>query len=117
MDNENRFGMFLKKMRCKVTNEPKQFQWGTVVPCQIGFKDRKTEQWSNVWIDIIVTPNTQGGYVPAKGDLLTVSGRCDYKEYQGKPQWSAWADVVEGQNNSEPQREKFGEDGLDSVPF
>lgn len=104
----DRFGVFMENMRCKVTNQQRVFDWGTIVPCQIGFKDYKG-QWHNMWIDIKILKNTNCDRLITKGDVITVSGRMDYSEYQGKPQWVVTADTVHGQHG--PSGQPFNDGG------
>jgi hypothetical protein len=118
---QDKFGIFMECMRCKVTNEPRDKNFGTILPCQIGFK--KNDVWCNVWVDVMVTEKTAINHAPSNGDLLTVSGRMDYREYNGKPQWSVWADTVVpyGNMNQGPQsRQPFdgGNNGdIGECPF
>lgn len=127
---EKRFGLFMEAMLCKVTNEPRQFQNMSKIPCSIGFKN-KEGFWTNVWIDVLVTNTTDwNGVLPTKGASVKVWGRVDcstWKRNDGteEQQWSVWADIVETQgaaNNytQQPQREPFAggdPNNVDSVPF
>lgn len=113
MDN---FGIFMKDMRLKVTSGPRQTPKMTILPCQMGFNDNGT--WYNVWVSVLVTSRTNAQIVANRGDIIKVSGRMDYKEYQSKPQWSVWADSVEpyGQQVREPFN--GGNNGnMDDMPF
>lgn len=120
MDNE-RWGMFIEGMRCKVTMDPKTFQWGSVVPCSIGFKDSKTDTWTNVFIDILAGEKTQmpPNFVIEKGAAFKVWGRVQCKEWVKDdgtrvPQWSCWADTIEP---LEHQQQRQPQQAMDDVLF
>jgi hypothetical protein len=110
------WGMMLHSVRCKVTMDVKNFNWGDVVPCAIGFKDKKTNTWTNLFIDIIVGSKTAmpDNFVISKGDSFKVTGRVTVKTFNDKPQFSCWADSIEPVEQQQIQRPQF--EG-DDIPF
>jgi len=89
----------------KVTNEPRQAGSMTVVPGSMGFKQRDGK-YINEWIDVLITDKTAHDGTPSKGDRISVTGRVDCGEYNGKKQWKVWADKVSAQG--EPKQADAG---------
>lgn len=108
-----RFGMYMEDMRCKVTNDPRELNFGTSVPCSIGFKD-KDNNWTNIWVDVLVTQKTDITIPLQKGDSFKCCGRMDCRTWQDKPQWSCWADRVEP---LQQQQQTHGVQQMDEAPF
>ena len=114
----NEFGIIMKDMRCKVTMDPKEFNWGTILPCSIGFKDKKSGKWANLFIDIMVTDKTSVSIPLVKGDAFKCWGNMNLREWEKQdgtkvPQWSCWADRIE------PVDQQGGQssNGMDPIPF
>lgn len=112
----DRFGIFMEDLRCKVTNDPKEKNFGTIVPCSLGFK-QKDDTWANLWVDVMVTQKTTINIPLQKGDAFKCWGRLSYSEWVKNdgtkvPQWSCWADKVESMDQQQqPQMQQ------DAPPF
>lgn len=87
------FGIFVKDLRLKVTNNVKQAGKVIIIPCQMGFK-QQDGSWVNEWVDVTVFQG--GNYTPAmsviKGETITVNGRMVMKSWNDKKSWNILCD-------------------------
>ena len=100
------FGIFAQDQILKVTNDVKRFDRVHRVPCQIGFKDRQSGKWANEWMEVIAfTDLFDVTDKILKGDKVTVSGRVNMREWEGKKSWEILANRIEiaGQGQPTPQ--------------
>lgn len=101
-------------------NSVRETRSGHVLRCSHGFKQRDGE-WLNVWFDVMVSDKTETGIDAAtlgKGDIVFVVGRISYSEYQGKPQWTIFADSLRMGEGKKTSRYVHATDNdIGDVPF
>jgi len=113
MSEEKKWGFFADNVKMKVTNDLKDYPKMVKIPCSTGFK-QKDKTYVNVWVDVLVNKNheemTQG---IQKGSSIEVCGNLSISEYNGKKQWSVWADsIVDLSQPNVPQTAP-----MEDVPF
>ena len=118
----DRFGIYMEDQRCKVTNVTKDMNFGTIVPCSVGFK-QKDGSWVNLWVDVMVTNKTSVSIPLQKGDAFKCWGRMAHSEWikdDGTkiPQWTCWADRIEPIEQQQTQQFANGDaNNMDPLPF
>lgn len=101
----SRFGIFVENFVVKVTNEVREFEKLTKIPCQMWFKIGKGK-YCYEWVDVLLSQDKVAlADGISKGDKIAVWGSMQMTEYNDKKSWNIWATDIEKQHKTETTQE------------